>query len=215
MNECIPVEELGVLARLAEDDPRRRHAALCPRCSSLLFAYEEFVRAGEVDGSQVASAEERLSRFISERVERGEPAHATRVSGAPRSGRGRGFQFSLWRTAAVAATVVMGAAAVVHWWPRAPHEVVYRGEEVAQLSGLASSRDSGGAIELRWDPVAGADSYRVTLLAEDLAEITRLDPTPSPSLRFDPASAAGARYWQVTALVEGGELLSSDPQRLP
>ena len=52
MNDCIPVEEMGTLSGLPADDERRRHVASCPRCSSLLFVYEQFVRAEAVDSAK-------------------------------------------------------------------------------------------------------------------------------------------------------------------
>jgi hypothetical protein len=84
MNECIPVDQLGRLHQMSEDDPRRRHAAQCPRCSSLLFAYEEFVRADLRAEANVAGAEARLARFIAEHVEE---TPQERSPGTPSSAR--------------------------------------------------------------------------------------------------------------------------------
>lgn len=209
MNECIPIEQLGALKQLREDDPRRRHAAACPRCSSLLFAYEEFVRANERPDARVPEAEADLARFISTHIE---AAPQERVSGTPRRGRGRWFDFSFMKLAAVSAAVIL-AVVFVRWQPWEPKTIVYRGEQSLQFSGLAATRAADGNVDLRWNAVANADAYRVTILGADLAEITRLDPAPALAARLVPG--ANATYWQVTALQEGAEILTSEPQRLP
>ena len=117
----------------------------------------------------------------------------------------------------MATVLVVTGVAVMRWQPWVTDEIVYRGEPGAQFTGLAAMAE-GEALVLRWDVVAGADSYRVSILAGDLAEITMLPPTTELSLRFDPRSLTGDLrpwFWQVTALVDGGASLTSDPQRLP
>jgi hypothetical protein len=216
MNECIPVDQLGTLKQASEDDPRRQHAASCPRCSSLLFAYEEFVRANErADaseraGANVAEAEAALARFIAAHIE---AAPGERIAGAPRPGRGRWFDFSLLRMTAALAAVVLVAVVLVRWQPWESRSIVYRGDQKAQFSGLSAARAGDGSVDLHWGAVPNADAYRVTILGADLTEITRLDPTPSLTARL--GAAEKGYYWQVTALEEGAEILTSDPQRLP
>ena len=216
MNDCIPLEELGALDRLPADHPLRRHAATCPRCSSLAFAHDEFIRAQSVEGADLRDADARLARFIAERVE-STPVETTRPSGSPRSGRGRWTGFALWRPGLVAAMLIVTAVAVLRWQPWVSDEIVYRGEPGTLFTGVSATAEDGVAV-LRWDPVARADAYRVSILSEDLTEITQLPVTSEVSLRFDPGSVSGELrpwFWQVKALVEGGEVLSSDPQRLP
>lgn len=207
MNECIPVDQLGTLKQLNADDPRRRHAASCPRCSSLLFAYEEFTRANERADANVLEAEMHLARFIAKQVEETPPV---RSSGAPRRG-GRWFDFSMLRLAAIAATVML--VAVVVWHPWQSKEIVYRGEASARFTGLSAAKDAEGRVAMHWNAVKNADSYRVTILAQDLGEVTRLAPVTDLGAQVAPGS--NAYYWQVTALLEGAEILTSDPQRLP
>ena len=212
MNECIPVDQLGTMKQLDAEDPRRRHASSCPRCSSLLFAYEEFTRAEAVEGANPVAAEMQLARFIEERVEEKPPA---RVSGAPRPSRGRWFDFSGLRMAAAVAAVLL--VAVIFWQPWQSKEIVYRGEASVHFTGLRATAASDGSIDVYWDAVKGADSYRVTLLAQDLAEITRLDAGNALSAHLDSGTSGGPApyYWQVTALADGAEILTSDPQRSP
>jgi hypothetical protein len=210
MNECIPVAELGTLEQLREDDPKRRHAAACPRCSSLLFAYEEFNRAHERPNANVNDAEARLERFIAEHVE---ATPQERISGTPRPSRGRWFDFSLFKMSAAVAAVLIVAVVLVRFQPWESKPIVYRGEPSAQFTGLAASRAADGNIDVHWNAVKDADAYRVTILGEDLAEIMQMDPTSKLSARF--TAGTSAYYWQVTALQEGAEILTSDPQRVP
>jgi hypothetical protein len=82
---------------------------------------------------------------------------------------------------------------------------------------LRAVEQADDSIVLSWDAVSGADSYRVVLLGEDLGEIARLEPAVELSARVD-AVVRGEKkpyYWQVVALADGGEVLTSDPQRLP
>src|SRR5688572_33246965 len=105
MTECIPIEEMGVVATLPVDDPRRKHAAACPRCSTLMFAYDAFVRADDVAEADPHAAELRLEQFIAANVvAASEPA---RVSGGPRPERGRHVGFFSWRIVLVVAAVVI------------------------------------------------------------------------------------------------------------
>jgi hypothetical protein len=212
MNECIPVEQLGTLKQLSDDDPRRRHAASCPRCSSLLFAYEAFIHSDAAEGADPVAAEMQLERFIATNVEQKEPEQ---VSGTPRPSRGRWFDFSLVRVAAVAAAVIL--VAVLVWQPWQSKSIVYRGEQKVQFSGLSATRAADGSVDLRWDAVKNADAYRVTILAQDLGEITRLESggVLSAHLASGMSGAPAPYYWQVTALADGAEILTSDPQRLP
>ncbi len=212
MNECIPVDELGTLDQLSADDPRRRHAQACPRCSSLLFAYEEFARANERAGARVTDADAQLARFIAEQVD-GTPPR--RVAGAPRPARGCWFDFSIARATAVAAVAIL--VAVCLWQPWQSKEIVYRGEASVHFTGLRATTAGDGAVDLYWDGVKNADAYRVTILEQDLEEITRLEAGNALSAHLDSGTSGtpAPYYWQVTALADGAEIMTSDPQRLP
>lgn len=214
MNECIPVEQLGTLKQLSADDARRRHAAACPRCSSLLFAYEEFIHAGVAADAKPEAAEAQLARFIATHVEDGRPE---RVSGSPRRGRGRWFDLSYLRLAGAVAAIALVAVVLTRWQPWESKQIVYRGEPAAQFTGLGAAMAADGTVELHWDAVKNADAYRVTILARDLNEVTRLAPSSALSAHFDAHAGdlPAGYYWQVTALLEGAEILTSDPRQLP
>ena len=215
-NECIPVDALGTLKNLPPDHPRRRHAESCPRCSSLAFAYSEFMRGEEVDGADTRAAETSLSRFIAARIEAA-PDEPAPVIGAPRRGRGRWFDLSVVRFAAAAAAIALIAVAVLRWQPWNAGEIIYRGGTVQDIGGLRCTAAGDGIFELSWAVVPGSDSYRVTILAPDLTEIAQLTTGGELTARLDPRTYPGhgdpsSWYWQVTALLEGDEVASSAPQ---
>ena len=213
-NECIPLEALGTLEALPPEHPMRRHAETCPRCSSLAFAYAEFVRAATIGGAKTADADVRLDAFISERVE-GDRGQAVPISGAPRRGRGRWFELPSFRFAMVASALVLTAAVVLRWQPWSEGEIVYRGGEQGGITVDAPRSLDDGVIELSWGAFPGADAYQVTILGADLSERVRLTPQKDLSARFDPRAAApGAAYWQVSALREGEVLTPSAPEPL-
>jgi hypothetical protein len=216
-NECIPMEALGTLEALAPDHPLRRHAATCPRCSSLLFAYAEFARATPVDGANPADADRRLDAFIAREVER-HHADPVPVSGAPRRGRGRWFDVPVLRLAAVTAAIVLVAAVVWQWQPWGGDEIVYRsgtGAAGGAITVEAPRALEDGAAELAWSAVAGADVYEVMLLGPDLSELAVIPVRDATSVRVDRARMEGAVYWQVGALREGGLVANSAPEPLP
>ena len=208
-NECIPVEALGTLETLPPDHPMRRHAETCPRCNAMAFAYAQFVQGDTVEGANPADADRRLDAFIAQHVERGP---AVPVSGAPKHGRGRWFEMPSFRFAAAAAVLVLIAAAVMRWQPWAGDEIVYRGGSATGITVEAARPANDGTIELRWAAVPGADSYQVTILAADLSEVTRLPATTEARARFDPTTAPGSAYWQVSAMREGGVIANSAPE---
>lgn len=215
-NDCIPVEALGTLDALPADHPMRRHAATCPRCSSLLFAYAEFARAEDVEGADPADAERRLDAFIEREVERGR-AGAAPVTGAPKPGRGRWFDVPVFRFAAVTAAIVLAAVVVWQWQPWGRDEIVYRSGAGGAAGAIAVETPrvlEDGALELAWSEVPGADAYEVALLGPDLAELALFPVRGATSLRVDATRAAGAAYWQVGALREGGVIANSAPEPL-
>lgn len=169
------------------------------------------MHAEERAGANAVAAEMNLARFIETHVE-GAPERP--ASGAPRPTRGRWFDFSFVRFAAVAATLLV---AVFLWQPWQSKEIVYRGEASAHFTGLRATATAEGAVDLSWDAVKNADAYRVTILKQDLEEISRLDAGSALSAHLDSGTggAPAPYYWQVTALVDGAEVLTSDPQRLP
>lgn len=213
MDGCIPMEALGTLDALGPEDPARRHVEHCARCSAMLVAYREFVRADAPGRALVHDADTRLAAFIAERIE-GVPGVKT-AAGAPRRPRGRWFEMPTFRFAAAAAAIVLIGVTVTRLLPRSSDEVVLRGDPHVVFSLEAPRTLPDGVIELKWAPVADADAYQVTILGIDLSEVLRVPATSDTRVTLNPgALPADATRWQVSALREGGVIAESLPEVL-
>ena len=203
MDKCIPLEALGTLETLSPDDPIRRHADACPRCSAAVTAYREFLRADAPRGANVGDADRRLARFIGERVEGVETPRPSRV------------RLPNLRWAVAAAVMVVGAALIAKQMDRSDG-VVLRGEPRAELSVLAPRTLADGSVELGWNALNDADQYQVVLLRGDLIEVARMVPTTELRATVNRASLPDdVVRWQVVALREGAIIVESTPQELP
>jgi hypothetical protein len=203
MDKCIPIEALGALEALSPDDPIRRHADQCPRCSAALTAYREFLRAEAPRDADVNDADRRLASFISERIEGVEKVHHAR------------FRVSPLRWAVAAAVMVAGAAIIARQMD-SPDAVVLRGDPRVELSVLTPRTLANGSIELGWNAVPDADQYQVVLLRKDLTEVARMVATTELRATLDRSSLpSDAVRWQVAALREGAIIVESTPQELP
>ncbi len=210
MDACIPMEALGTLDALGPDDPRRRHTEQCARCSAMLVAYREFLRADAPRHAQVGEADARLAAFIKERIEGVEA-----TAGAPRKPRGRWFEMPTFRFGAAAAVMVVIAGVVVQQ-RQGSDEPVVRGDARTVVTLGAARVLSDGAVALSWTSVPDADSYQVVLLRDDLSEVMRLPATGEESALIDRGSLpADATRWQVAAFREGAVAAESTPEALP
>jgi hypothetical protein len=207
MQGCIAMEALGTLDSLSSDDPTRRHVAQCARCSAMLVAYREFMRADAPRAAHMTDADARLASFIAHRVEGVEAGGASRRFG-------RWFDLPNFRFAAIAAGLVIVALAVARFMPPRTDHVILRGD--AHSAFTTETRVlSVNAINLSWSPVADADAYEVIVLGADLSEIVRLPAGSETSLTVDPSTLpAAAVRWQVSALREGAVLVESVPEEL-
>ncbi|HEU4929692.1 MAG TPA: hypothetical protein VFU38_07660 [Candidatus Krumholzibacteria bacterium] len=203
MDRCIPIEALGTLDALSPDDPVRRHAEACPRCSAALAAYREFLRADSPRGANIADADRRLARFINDRVEGVEKVHHGR------------FRLPTFRWAVAVAAVIVGATVIAKQMDRSDR-VVLRGEERVDLSARAPRTLADGSVEFGWNAVPDADAYQVVLLREDLTEVARMVATTELAATLSRSSIpSDAVRWQVVALREGAIIVESTPQELP
>ncbi len=210
MDGCIPMEALGTLDALGPEDPTRRHLERCPRCSAMVVAYREFVRAEAPRHAQVRDADARLAVFIKERIEGVEAA-----AGAPRRPRGRWFEWPTLRFATAAAVVLVAAVAVGRWIG-GPDEVAVRGDAHTVVTLEAPRLLTDGTIALGWTSVPDADSYQVILLRDDLSEAGRLPVTGEQAATLDRSTLPpDATRWQVAAFREGALAAESTPEALP
>lgn len=69
---------------------------------------------------------------------------------------------------------------------------------------------------LRWQPLAGAESYAVSVLDSDFNEVAQSGPLEATSWRIDRPLKRGRVYsWQVTATLGGRRVKSSSPPASP
>ncbi len=209
---CIPVEEIATVLSLARDDERRRHAESCARCSALMLAHAEFVRASVVEGADPVDARRRLDALIASRVEGASSPGARPVIPMRHSHWAR--LRPVW--AIVAAAVVVTGVVLVRDWPQRPGNEAVRGGAHAVIETSPAEVSSDGSVAVHWEPVPGADAYEVTLLAADLSEVRRLGLTTQPFavVAADVLSESGravAVYWQVTAVKAGDPVATSAP----
>ena len=221
------IEDLGAIAALPAEDPRRQAAEADPRVAAQLRAYEEFLAPGPLpDGADLAAAEARLLAALERElgVPLGEsPRRAAPVVSRPAGGRAH---FLAWLTGpalrpalAVAATLVVVAAAATLLAPRGGREAPnLRGPADGSLApGAWDARPTAaaggpGALRLAWSPAAGATRYAVVFLAGDLREVARIDDVTATEcmLAADtlPAGLASGQavLWRVTAYEGADEI---------
>jgi hypothetical protein len=210
---CPDIEEIARLLLGAAGDDTRRHVDACARCSALALQYAAFLRAAPAEGADVADAEQRLAAFIADRIEAA-PSSAREKRPVPRRwfdlAPRRGFML------AAAAVAVVVTALVVMRGAFAPDDMILRGSAVGtQLPTYTVA--ANGSIPLVWEPVVGADSYRITILGENLDELTEIGPITGNVYEFKPAEHAigvGRYFWEVTALASGDSVGSAGPAPL-
>lgn len=193
MNACIPIADLSVVAALPVGEPRRDHLDACPRCRARLEAYRAFMVADEPAGADADAAE----RILAARLHQ-------EIVGPPRRGVVRRFPTSNLTTGLLALAAVLVLTLVV---PRflqvGDHpgaDPVLRGDASSEVMTLRSTAPGEGSWDLSWDAVQGADDYRVILLDEDLAEISRQRTGGATTWS---SAKEGAVLWRVEALRSG------------
>ena len=106
MDDCIPMEALGTLD--ASDESQRRHLERCARCSAMVVAYREFMRAEAPKAARVreADAREAWGGAIRARIERNKryPRSAGGASGVAT------VQLTITRSGQLAALSLQGSS---------------------------------------------------------------------------------------------------------
>jgi hypothetical protein len=176
--DCIAPEELHELVVLPDDDPRRRHAASCPRCGALLEEYRLYLAAEPPPELDL----DRLERRLGERVaaEIGSPAVEKESPSARPIAPAGGFLGRLFHPAmrpawalGAASVILVGILIVPDMLERA--DVVLRGDdESVDVPMVLDATIGPERLALRWRTVAAADGYRVRFESPgELQEIAR------------------------------------------
>ena len=212
-----PPEDLGALAALPPDDPRRVAFEADPIAAARLAAYEEFMTPGPLPpGADLAAAEARLLAAID----------VATASQAP-AGR-RPSSFRLAPALAVAAALVVAVGLWTQVARRERAAPILRGPSAPEPTGgwaahLVVTTPGPGSTNLSWAPAPGATHYEVVFLASDLSEVARVKGLAAPAFVLERASLpAGLTsgttvLWRVGAYAGGDEVARSGtaPLKVP
>jgi len=205
------IEELGEIAELSSDHPRRREFERSPRGRALLATYRSFVNPGAA-GAEAGLEQARAhlqALLVRELGQSAGPAAA----GAAGERRPPSNSWS-WRSwaalrpvLALAVMVIVAAGAWVATQHRGASNPVLRGRRVGGTVELAlhAPRATAEGLELSWEPVAGADRYEVAFFASDLGDLAHAPATSEPRLVLSLATLPSGLtrgstvLWQVSA----------------
>ncbi len=233
---CVPIEELGRIAKLPKGHPERAHVDGCTRCLSLVAMLRDFedppARAADTG---LAQADPKLRATISALASvpdaglapapAPEPVRETRRVDrpAPVPERRRGSFFGSPALAwGFALLLAVGVGGTWLWRTRTATHDTLRAAPGAPGSAATfaaeTNRVSPGAVMITWTPVLGATHYRVVFLDATLGVAARSPEVEGTewALRSDPLPIglrSGANVgFQVEALA-GSDKLATTPVR--
>jgi len=221
IHDCIPVEEMGRIAGLSPEDPRRRHAETCPRCSALLATYAAFLRGENVPHADPDEAERRLREWAETSLLRGDRAA---VSPVLRAGARASWLDALlrprpaWAIASVAVVCVFAGIAL--WSLQENARTVLRQPTTHALQFEADAKIEGGQVRFSWSQVEDATSYEIHLYRTDLVEVGRLPAGAATTLvvtrdRLVHVAGSGVTLlWRVVALRDEDPVEESAPRAI-
>lgn len=217
---CFAPEEADAVLAAPADDPRRRHAASCPRCGALLDAYASFMRA---ESPEAGIDVDRLERKVRERMDAALGVGAAPSAGLPpaRVLRERDTWLDRMLHPAMRPALAFGALAVVAAGvllvtrEASPPGIVLRGDARPFEVQGAEARD--GALELRWPSVPGAEEYRIRVYSVDLRDLAERASGVDTVARLAAGDLAGLApgdtlLVRIEALA-GGDVVQATPLR--
>ena len=215
-HRCCDDNQLAALGALPPDDPRRREAAACPRCGSLLAALDAFLAGDDsLPGDDVRRADAQLTEFVTGRLA---PAARGRAGGA--SARIAPWQrWGLGAGLAAAAVLVFMLVTDLPLEPRGPSGAVRGGgtNPAVIVEVTVTARDGEqGDLGLNWAPVAGAEQYEVVVFSAALDTLVVLGPLDEPAVVVPGGllSPDDDVFCRVRALAAGVAIAASGLQAL-
>lgn len=216
---CPNPEDLPILLDLELDDPARKDAESCPRCSAILEAHEAFLRAEPQPGSNPEDAMRRLSFALREALTPAapppvEPDEIEEADAAP-------FNPLRWllrpRVAmAMAAVAVVIAATAIFNRDRdgVPIERSVKPSGVVTVEAAAFA--DAGTLVVRWTPHPRAHEYQVAIYDRSLETIAALEPVTATEYavppEYLPPLSEGLVYVRVRVLRDGDVIDISPPK---
>ncbi len=212
-HECYTVEELGEIAELDPNHPRRAHAESCTRCRSLLIELQEFRDPQAPPSGARPHEAERHLRAVLEGALRRAPA---------RSWMAR-FAQTLWKPSlrpawgALAAVAAVLAVVTIVQRDRMPDTIVVRDIDPSAPHTPVLNPPKileTDKFQLSWRPVRDADAYRVLFFDVGLDEVARLEAGSDTVITIssnDLPPHEGQLLWQVAALRQGDTIGLSRP----
>jgi len=190
---CLAPDELDGITDLAPSDPKRLHAATCPRCSALVASYARFTTPGpEADATHVDAADTQLTQFLAREI--GIPAPQAPTAPASSARKRHSLLdslFNLVRRPAFALGAIAAVTLAVTFWPRPathlPTDTV-RGDAPSAPIVVREARLDAAGLRVTWSPVAGADAYEVRIYSAELTELARLNANGDTVLTVSPSA---------------------------
>ncbi len=228
--DCLRPEDLETIDELPPGDPRRAHAGTCPRCSSLLASYREFVKPGAPPaGADTESANLRLRASLREEIFEKDPRTSSEAGRSGSTGRQRGGSswsflssragWSAWRPALGALAgilLIVTVVEVARYRSDSERPIVPRGRIEDALPAAAAVE--AGTLRFHWRAEPDADRYELRFFRRNLEEISRISLSGDTALVLPPAELArlgpsgSAVLWQAVALRGADELRESRPR---
>ena len=219
-SNCYDPELLAEIMEQPEDSPRRNHLDNCPRCRARLATFQEFIASeGECDPARLELAMTRLGNDLDLEIF-GEV-------NTPRPEPGNSI-FQRYLDSRITRVVMAMAAMIILFFtldglvhrPDNPEILLRANNQSTATNELLLHQTAplaDGAVELSWQGIPDADTYRVKILGTDLRELASFDLAGSTSFRLDPqiladpAFGPGPFAWLVIALNGGDEIARSRP----
>ncbi len=180
-------ERFARLMSLPPDHPERAAWNGRPEFEAMRALYERFEGAhpSGVPDHELRDAEAVLERRFREALPSESRVATVRPRPAARPERpGRPWWAALPRPVIAMATVLVAVAGI--WFAARSRSTALRGAEDAPV--ILEPRQAAESLEIRWTPVAGAESYRLSFVDDSMREIAAVESWPGTRYSLEASS---------------------------